>query len=56
MEIVLLIALAIVTILTLALSPARRNGDASGDERRAMARGDDRGGRFKRWPNRRRLH
>jgi hypothetical protein len=51
MEIVLLIALVIVTIMALALSPmARRNGDASDAETGVTARGGDRR-RFKRWPN-----
>ena len=54
MEIVLLIALVIVAIMALALSPlARRHGDASEAETRVTARGGDRGRQFKRWPNRR---
>jgi hypothetical protein len=55
-EIVLLIAaLAIALIVALALPVARRNGDGSEAETRDTARSDDRGGRFKRWPTRRRL-
>jgi hypothetical protein len=56
MEIVLLVALFIVVIVTLALSPlARRNGDASEAETRATARSGDRDRQFKRRLNRRGL-
>jgi hypothetical protein len=56
-EIVLLIAaLVIAVFVALALPPrARSNGDASEAETRDTALSDDRGRRFKRWPNRRGL-